>query len=53
MLSFVILSGCDTSSGNTENKEARTEEPAMEVVTAHKGKLATSLQVPGELIPFC
>ncbi|MEO5995418.1 MAG: efflux RND transporter periplasmic adaptor subunit [Chitinophagaceae bacterium] len=52
MACFVIFPGCGSSSGNTEKKEAATEEPAMEVVTAHKGKLSTSLQVPGELIPY-
>ena len=50
MACLVILPGCDSSSGNTEKKEA--EEAPMEVVAAKKGKLSTSLQVPGELIPY-
>lgn len=48
---MISVSGCESSSGRTEKKEAVTEEPAMEVIIAHKGKLSTNLQVPGELIP--
>lgn len=48
---MIIVSGCESSSGKTEKKEAVTEEPAMEVIPARKGKLSTNLQVPGELIP--
>ena len=51
-VSMVVFSGCESSSGKTEKKQVVAEEPAIEVVAAQKGKLSTTLQVPGELIPY-
>lgn len=48
----LMLLGCGSSEGEKEEKEAPVQQPAIEVVSAVKGKLSTSLQVPGELIPF-
>ena len=49
---LVTISGCESSSGKNEKKEVVVEEAVTEVVQARKGKLSTSLQVPGELIPY-
>jgi membrane fusion protein (multidrug efflux system) len=52
MACLVIINGCHSSPAESENVEARTALPPVEVVSAQKGKLSTSLQVPGELIPY-
>lgn len=48
---MAVFSSCH-STAVKHDKVAVTAEPAVEVITAQKGKLASSLQVPGELIPY-
>jgi len=36
----------------TEKQEAALDTPSVELITASKGRLAASISVPGELIPF-
>ena len=46
------LNGCHSSDGKTE-KTAVVEEPEpLEVIALRKGKLSSSLQIPGELVAF-
>ena len=51
LLLCVIMSGCNSSKGDAE-KGAPVEAPAVEVIALQKGKLSTTLQLPGELIAF-
>ncbi|MCW3108987.1 MAG: family efflux transporter subunit, partial [Segetibacter sp.] len=55
----LFISGAITSCNSSEQKQEAEKEQqkdslpaAIEVVTAQKGKLASSLQIPGELIPY-
>ena len=48
-----VLGSCNGSSEKRENELAEPEAPpVIEVIAARKGKLSSSLQIPGELIPF-
>lgn len=49
---MAVFSSCHSTTVKHENKVAAAAEPAVEVITAQKGKLASALQVPGELIPY-
>jgi RND family efflux transporter MFP subunit len=51
LLLCLIVSGCNSSKGDAE-KGAVAAPPALEVITLQKGKLSTTLQLPGELIAF-
>src|SRR5580704_10722984 len=49
------IQGCGTSNAKeegTENKKAVVETPALETFNLQRGKLNSSLQMPGELISF-
>ena len=53
----VGLSACSDSKekqqiAQTEQQEASIEKPSVELVTAEKGKLSSTIAVPGELIPY-
>ncbi|WP_232538841.1 efflux RND transporter periplasmic adaptor subunit [Chitinophaga tropicalis] len=48
----LLLSSCGQTEGKAENKSPVAEAPAVAAVTLHKGKLSSSLQIPGELIAF-
>src|SRR5438270_483204 len=47
----VIAQGCNSSDGEPSNKIAAAPA-ATEVITLQKGRLSSSLQIPGELIAF-
>jgi RND family efflux transporter MFP subunit len=51
-----LLCGCHSENNsadkNTETKQALAEEPATEVFSLQKGRLSSSLQIPGELIAY-
>jgi membrane fusion protein (multidrug efflux system) len=51
-----LLCGCHSENNsaekNTETKQAVAEEPATEVFSLQKGRLSSSLQIPGELIAY-
>jgi membrane fusion protein, multidrug efflux system len=49
----MLLSSCGHSEGKTEKKETTTADaPAVAAVTLQKGKLNSSLRIPGELIAY-
>ncbi|SHG57298.1 RND family efflux transporter, MFP subunit [Chryseolinea serpens] len=48
-LASAVLVGCGASAGKPEKEAAA---PAVEVLSAQRQKLATSLHIPGELISF-
>src|SRR5258708_254992 len=55
LLTAQVLSGCGDSDGeNKEKKEQRVESPkaSAEPFSLQKGRLCTSLQIPGELIAY-
>jgi RND family efflux transporter MFP subunit len=49
---MLLLNSCGHSKAETEKEGAVTEAPATPVITAQKGKLSSSLKLPGELIAF-
>ena len=49
----VVLSGCGTSTKKEETAATAVETvPAAEAFILQKGKLSSSIQIPGELIPY-
>ncbi|MGV3587214.1 MAG: efflux RND transporter periplasmic adaptor subunit [Adhaeribacter sp.] len=52
--SFLVLhslAACHTADSKAEQQE-RVVEPEVAVITLQKGKLSSSLQIPGELLPY-
>ena len=50
---MILLSACHTEPKPATEKTAKpAEEPATEVITAEKGKLSSSVKIPGELLPY-
>jgi membrane fusion protein (multidrug efflux system) len=47
-----IMQGCKSSNGETPKNEPAEEVAVTEVVTLQKGRLSSSLDMPGELIAF-
>jgi RND family efflux transporter MFP subunit len=48
-----ILSSCNSGTKEkTAEADSAAQPAAIEVIPAEKGKLSTSLQVPGELVPY-
>lgn len=45
------LGSCHTADSKAEQQE-RVAEPLVEAITLQKGKLSSSLQIPGELLPY-
>jgi len=57
LLSLAGLTACTDKKekeeiAQTEKQEAALDTPSVELITASKGRLAASISVPGELIPF-
>lgn len=52
LLLFTSLTSCHSSEGKEETEEAPEAPAAMEVFTLKKGKLSSSLQLPGELVAY-
>ncbi|MEJ7741035.1 MAG: efflux RND transporter periplasmic adaptor subunit [Chitinophagaceae bacterium] len=53
LIGMVILASCNSSSGDVKpEKQVIEEPPAVEVISVQKGKLSSSLQVPGELVAY-
>ena len=57
LLSLAGLTACSDKKekeeiAQTEKQEAALDTPSVELITASKGRLAASISVPGELIPF-
>lgn len=57
ILAAIGLSACSDSKekqqiAQTEQQEASVENPSVELVAAEKGKLSSTIAVPGELIPY-
>jgi RND family efflux transporter MFP subunit len=52
LLTGGIVTGCNSSHGEKEKPTNTAPPPAMEVFTLKKDKLASSLQLPGELQAF-
>ena len=51
--SCVLLSSCGGAEKKEEKHTTATEEaPAVQAFILQKGKLAASIQIPGELIPY-
>jgi len=49
----MLLSSCSHTEGKSETKEAAApEEAAVSALSLQKGKLSSSLQIPGELIAY-
>ncbi|KAA9356672.1 efflux RND transporter periplasmic adaptor subunit [Larkinella humicola] len=46
------LNGCHSSDGKTEKTAVAEEPEPLEVIALRKGKLSSSLQIPGELVAF-
>ncbi|MCW3091509.1 MAG: efflux transporter, family, subunit [Ferruginibacter sp.] len=51
LLASLFLPSCSSSEGREKNTQ-RTETSGVAVFSLQKGKLSTSLQIPGELIAF-
>jgi membrane fusion protein (multidrug efflux system) len=57
-LSLSLLVACSSNKTEKaeqhqeEQQEAATEDPQVDVISAAKGKLSTSITVPGELMPY-
>lgn len=52
LLLLTSLTSCHSSEGKEETEEAPEAPAAMEVFTLKKGKLSSSLQLPGELVAY-
>ncbi len=53
IITAVLLQNCQNSSKeNIPHAEAPGETPAYKVIPVEKGRLSSSLEIPGELIPF-
>ncbi|TWV98813.1 efflux RND transporter periplasmic adaptor subunit [Chitinophaga pinensis] len=48
----LLFSSCSHTEGKSENKENVQEEAPVAAISLQKGKLASSLQLPGELIAY-
>ncbi|WP_044218539.1 efflux RND transporter periplasmic adaptor subunit [Chitinophaga pinensis] len=48
----LLFSSCSHTEGKSENKENAQEEAPVAAISLQKGKLASSLQLPGELIAY-
>lgn len=48
----LLLSSCGHTEGKSEKKETAAEAPSIAIIKLQKGKLSSSLQIPGELIAF-
>lgn len=46
------LTACHSANSKTEENAERAEAPPIEIIALQKGKIATSLQIPGELLPY-
>jgi membrane fusion protein (multidrug efflux system) len=46
------LTGCQSANSKTEENEERAEVPPIETIALQKGKISSSLQIPGELLPY-
>ncbi len=51
-LSVVLLCGCHSDENTQKNQTATTETPQTQVFSLKKGRLSSSLQIPGELIAY-
>ncbi|HTJ53701.1 MAG TPA: efflux RND transporter periplasmic adaptor subunit [Cyclobacteriaceae bacterium] len=51
-LMLISLVRCNSSEGNTHKEDAKADLPVVETIPLEKGKLSTSLHIPGELISF-
>ena len=52
ILSVSVLTGCSRSGEKVAGKEAGAAVPVMETTLVQKGRLASALDIPGELISF-
>jgi len=49
---MLLLTSCGHTKGESEKEIAATEAPATPVVAIQKGKLSSTLKLPGELVAF-
>ncbi|WPQ65911.1 efflux RND transporter periplasmic adaptor subunit [Chitinophaga sancti] len=49
---MLLLTSCGHTKGESEKESAATEAPATPVVAIQKGKLSSTLKLPGELVAF-
>ncbi|MDQ3290249.1 MAG: efflux RND transporter periplasmic adaptor subunit [Bacteroidota bacterium] len=52
MVLISYLPACHSASSNPEEKTEKVAQPTIETLSLEKGKIASSLQIPGELLPF-
>ena len=52
MLSLPVLTGCSSAAEKVAEKETSAVVPAIETTLVQKGRLASTLDLPGELISF-
>src|SRR5205085_4141916 len=55
LFNCVVLSACHSADKNANKKNTAAEQagpPAVEIFAVQKGRLSSSLQVPGELVAF-
>jgi RND family efflux transporter MFP subunit len=52
MLSLPVLTGCSSAADKAAEKETSAVVPAIETTLVQKGRLASTLDLPGELISF-
>ena len=48
---LLVLHACQPD-GKVKEAQVKVEEPATEIVRAQKGKLSSTVKIPGELIPY-
>ncbi|WP_428665160.1 efflux RND transporter periplasmic adaptor subunit [Runella sp.] len=49
---FALVSSCSSPEAKNENVKTVVEPPALETFELHKGKIASSLQIPAELMAY-
>ncbi|SFW80175.1 RND family efflux transporter, MFP subunit [Chitinophaga sancti] len=49
---MLLLNSCGHTKGESEKESVAAEAPATQVIAVQKGKLSSSLKLPGELIAF-
>ena len=52
LVAVTWLNACHPEAKKQEAKQVKAEEPATEVIEAEKGKLSSTVKIPGELIPY-
>ncbi|RDC62196.1 efflux RND transporter periplasmic adaptor subunit [Adhaeribacter pallidiroseus] len=52
LVMLCFLTDCHSANSKTEENPDTVEAPPVETIALQKGKIATDLQIPGELLPY-